>query len=325
MGRLSKFESKMDKAFDNAAGSMFKSPISPVQMTKRAEKEMQREKLVSAGVEHAPTLYNILVNPDDDEKLSGYYPTLAGEMETYLKGKAGESGLHMDGHPLVRFIVDDKLKSGKFDVIAENVSASIIQQLREEEMQRYGIDDYAPQGRQAAPRGQQMPAGRQPNAPRPQERDDLYEEPYPQAAGFDDRGYGEEGADDAYFAAQEEPAAYPPARTQYQEPVAKPAQRSTRDFGSSRASLYNMSTGDIYNLEGMHIRIGRDQNNDIVIRDKNVSRTHAEIVLRDGIWLLNDLGSTNGSFLNDREISQVELRDGDMLTFGMTNFEFREG
>ena len=107
MGRLSKFESKMDKAFENAAGSMFKSPISPVQMTKRAEKEMHREKLVSAGVQHAPTLYNILVNPEDDEKLSGYYPTLAGEMETYLKGKADESDLHMDGHPLVRFIVDD--------------------------------------------------------------------------------------------------------------------------------------------------------------------------------------------------------------------------
>ena len=140
MGRLSQFEGKIDRAFDNAAGSMFKSPVSPVQMTKRAEKEMYREKLVSAGVQHAPTLFNILVNPVDDEKLSGFYPTLAGEMETYLKGKADEGGLHMDGSPLVRFIVDDKLKSGKFDVIAENVSASIIQQLRMEEMQRYGLD-----------------------------------------------------------------------------------------------------------------------------------------------------------------------------------------
>ena len=279
MGRLSQFEGKIDRAFDNAAGSMFKSPVSPVQMTKRAEKEMYREKLVSAGVQHAPTLFNILVNPVDDEKLSGFYPTLAGEMETYLKGKADEEGLHMDGSPLVRFIVDDKLKSGKFDVIAENVSASIIQQLRMEEMQRYGLD--------ARDRG----------------RDYEAEPPYDTYDTSDE---------DAYFAAQDEDGELAPQDLApgYQPPL---------------ASLYNINTGETFNLDGVQVRIGRDRANDIVIRDPNVSRTHAEIVLRDGYWMLNDLGSTNGTFLNDKEIAQVDLCDGDLLTFGMTNFEFREG
>ncbi|MDO4851410.1 MAG: DUF3662 and FHA domain-containing protein [Actinomycetota bacterium] len=279
MGRLSQFEGKIDRAFDNAAGSMFKSPVSPVQMTKRAEKEMYREKLVSAGVQHAPTLFNILVNPVDDEKLSGFYPTLAGEMETYLKGKADEGGLHMDGSPLVRFIVDDKLKSGKFDVIAENVSASIIQQLRMEEMQRYGLD--------ARDRG----------------RDYEAEPPYDTYDTSDE---------DAYFAAQDEGGELAPQDLApgYQPPL---------------ASLYNINTGETFNLDGVQVRIGRDRANDIVIRDPNVSRTHAEIVLRDGYWMLNDLGSTNGTFLNDKEIAQVDLCDGDLLTFGMTNFEFREG
>ena len=228
MGRLSKFESKMDKAFENAAGSMFKSPISPVQMTKRAEKEMHREKLVSAGVQHAPTLYNILVNPEDDEKLSGYYPTLAGEMETYLKGKADESDLHMDGHPLVRFIVDDKLKSGKFDVIAESVSASIVQQLREEEMERYGITDYNPQARQSAQPYNQAPAPspqqpyRRPQAnarqQRPYPNQDGYDDYYPETDAFE-HGADEEAQDDAYFAAQERPDdGYGSQQPEYQQP-----------------------------------------------------------------------------------------------------------
>ena len=84
---------------------------------------MRREKMVGAGKQYAPTLYTVLVNPDDDRRLFGYYPTLAGETETYLAAKASEQGLTMDGQPLVRFIVDEGLKHGKFDVIAEAVAA----------------------------------------------------------------------------------------------------------------------------------------------------------------------------------------------------------
>jgi hypothetical protein len=92
---------------EGAAGKMFDAPISPVQISKRAEKAMRREKMVGAGREYAPTLYTVLVNPQDDQRLFGYYPTLAGETETYLAARATEQGLLMDGQPLVRFIVDN--------------------------------------------------------------------------------------------------------------------------------------------------------------------------------------------------------------------------
>ena len=104
----------------------------------------------------------MLVNPDDDRRLMGYYPTLAGETETYLTAKASEQGLVMDGQPLVRFIVDEDLKHGKFDIIAEAVAAPIIAQLRAEEMHRYGLAA-AP-----APGGYGAPAQR-PQAPAPQQ------------------------------------------------------------------------------------------------------------------------------------------------------------
>ncbi len=139
MGFFSKFEGKMEDTFEGGASKMQKSPISPVQIMKKAEKQMRREKVVSAGKQFAPTLYTVLVNPDDDQRLFGFYPTLAGECETRLASSAAGEGLSMDGHPLVRFIVDDGLKHGKFDVIAEVVSAPIVAQLRAEEMQRYGM------------------------------------------------------------------------------------------------------------------------------------------------------------------------------------------
>ena len=136
MGFLSRFEGKMEDTFEGAADRMFDAPISPVQIAKKAEKQMRREKMVGAGKQYAPTLYTVLVNPDDDQRLFGYYPTLAGETETYLAAKAAEQGLVMDGQPLVRFIVDDSLKHGKFEIIAEAVAAPIIAQLRQEEMER---------------------------------------------------------------------------------------------------------------------------------------------------------------------------------------------
>ena len=159
MGIFSRFENKMEDTLEGAADNLSNAPISPVQIAKKAEKQMRREKMVGAGKQYAPTLYTVLVNPDDDRRLFGYYPTLAGETETYLMGKAGQEGLVMDGHPLVRFVVDDSLKHGKFDIIAEAVAAPIVEQLRQEEMARYGI---AAQPQYGAVYGQQAPIQQEP-------------------------------------------------------------------------------------------------------------------------------------------------------------------
>ena len=171
MGFFSRFENKMEDAVEGTANRLSKSPISPVQISKQCEKQMTRNKMVGAGKQYAPTLYTVLVNPDDDARLFSFYPTLAGEIETTIRAKAGQIGLFMDGQPLVRFIVDDNLKHGKFDVIAEVVAAGIVTQLRAEEMERYGLTPAANQRRQQAAQGQrpqqstQAPAGYGDDAP----------------------------------------------------------------------------------------------------------------------------------------------------------------
>lgn len=216
MGFFSKFEGKMEDTFEGAAGKMQKSPISPVQIMKKAEKQMRREKVVSAGKQFAPTLYTVLVNPDDDQRLFGFYPTLAGECETRLASSAASEGLSMDGHPLVRFIVDDGLKHGKFDVIAEVVSAPIVAQLRAEEMQRYGMGGAVGAAAHAAAYGDPAAA----NHPEPQAAPQYSPQPAPADAAFsvpnvqNDYGqqiFGMPGAQAGAFPdVQAAPAAKPP-------------------------------------------------------------------------------------------------------------------
>ena len=64
------------------------------------------------------------------------------------------------------------------------------------------------------------------------------------------------------------------------------------------------------------ITIGRLPDNSIQIDEASVSSHHAEIVLERGEYHLHDLGSTNGTFVNDEQVTAVLLNQGDMLRFG---------
>jgi hypothetical protein len=71
------------------------------------------------------------------------------------------------------------------------------------------------------------------------------------------------------------------------------------------------------------VTIGRSRQCDIVLNDPNVSRQHAEIRPRGGSWVLNDLGSTNGSLLNGRRIEAPEqVRPGDEIEIGTSSIRF---
>jgi Protein of unknown function (DUF3662)/FHA domain len=69
--------------------------------------------------------------------------------------------------------------------------------------------------------------------------------------------------------------------------------------------------------------LGRSRQCDVVINDPNVSREHAEIRPRGGSWVLSDLGSTNGSSLNGRQIDGTEVvRPGDQIELGTSVITF---
>lgn len=62
--------------------------------------------------------------------------------------------------------------------------------------------------------------------------------------------------------------------------------------------------------------VGRSSRCDVVLADVTVSRRHARLLRRDGSWVLQDLSSTNGSYLNGQRVGRCELRPGDQLGFG---------
>jgi len=68
--------------------------------------------------------------------------------------------------------------------------------------------------------------------------------------------------------------------------------------------------------------IGRASACNIRIADAGVSSKHAKIWCEDGQYFLMDLGSTNGTFVNDRDVDRERLKDGDLITFGMTRASF---
>ena len=71
--------------------------------------------------------------------------------------------------------------------------------------------------------------------------------------------------------------------------------------------------------------IGRERTpGGIVLHDPNVSRRHAELTYDGRVWRIHDLGSTNGTLVNDVDIDSCVLRDGDLITLGLLNLEFRE-
>ena len=78
-------------------------------------------------------------------------------------------------------------------------------------------------------------------------------------------------------------------------------------------------------LEGIGSRpfvVGRSREADLILSDDTVSRRHAQIVRTTDGFMLADLGSTNGTWLGDRRVGQVEVAVGDSIVVGDVPLRF---
>src|SRR6185503_4656993 len=65
------------------------------------------------------------------------------------------------------------------------------------------------------------------------------------------------------------------------------------------------------------INVGRVQGNDLMLPKGNVSKRHARLLFRDGRFIVTDLKSTNGTYVNGRKIAQATIvREGDKIYIG---------
>ncbi len=328
MNFLNIFEDRVAGIFGAA-----QAPFSFKKLAKQAAREMEDQTLVINGVNTAPALYTVLIAADDDQLLAPYYSQLASEVTEFVRAQAEKKRYRFVGTPLVRFMIDPSLKPGKFSVFAENVDAPTLARLYEEE--------------RAYLKGASGKATPTP-APMPASVPSSAAGAVPVANPALDAAFSPASAQVAGAAEVADPFA--PAPTPIPVPQTMTREQLAGMGGAAAATgagiaaagaahmapakpaaparplaqLVDVVTGDTYELTSARATVGRERSvADVVLRDPNVSRRHAELTFTGSDWSIEDLNSTNGTMVNNRRITRCPLRNGDVLTFGLSTFEFR--
>jgi predicted component of type VI protein secretion system len=245
---------------------VFRSPVQPAELARACAREMDRRKKLGVGKVYAPTMYSVLLSPKDGDALGGFADTLGGELATYLVSYARERDYQLATRPVVRFLIDDELKLGRFMVIGELLSPEEI----------------------AAETG---------------EPDDSFFDPE--------------------AAARPAPA---PQRTAV-VPAIFDADANAPAPTHGASALATLTVPGIaldMALSGDRHVIGRLKACDICLSDANTSREHAALEREGSGWALVDLGSTNGTLVNGERADRVRLRDGDIITIGISELAYHE-
>lgn len=467
MNLIKTFEDRMNSVF-GAGATGVTSPFSLRKLAKRAAKEMEAETFDIDGIATAPALYTILVSEQDDANIRSLYLRLIQEISSFIEAKAQSKSYVFTGKPLIRFMVDPGLKSGKFAVFAENVDAFTLSRLRAEEDAFFqgslGLGGAASEQLENSKSSEpvNMDAHVSAGAAQPAQAfatpvrdvaspdDSVSARPLPSidanaaqdkgltqtpaqtpfrdasasavnaSAGSVDRavaaGAFARAAQDAYAAdmpfvpagpKQNEIPAAAPASFYRRGVVPIPDETSAGDFaplvgnqnfdpsrgldvlpgdyaemagasyanapyanesfapqvvarnnsphvplvnlrpsardaysaetkrggrpasnaqkGYAQCLLIDRQTGETYSVEAPSAIIGRERASaQVVLHDPNVSRNHAELVFDGQAWSIHDLGSTNGTQVNNLMVDASVLHDGDVITVALTNLEFRE-
>ena len=92
----------------------------------------------------------------------------------------------------------------------------------------------------------------------------------------------------------------------------------------SSGSAWLVINKQVIPLNQIVTSIGRRLDNDVVIQDQNVSRRHAEIRYENNHFVLYDLNSTGGTYVNNKQIEKVALKMGDVVVLAIVPFVFVE-
>ncbi len=83
--------------------------------------------------------------------------------------------------------------------------------------------------------------------------------------------------------------------------------------------------GKQFELASDHVSVGRDAANPVRLHDTEVSRRHAEFRQVEGGYVVVDIGSANGTFVNNQKVQEALLQAGDQVVFGQTTLVYSTG
>jgi hypothetical protein len=241
---LRDFERRLEGLVEGFFAKAFRSGLQPIELAKRALREMEAGHTVGVRDVWAPNRYTFTLSTADHERFAQAEGAIAQELRQLIRDGANERGWKLVGPAEVTFETDPSLGRGEFRCEAA-----------------------------------------------------LVEGPDRPMTGEMQRVAAEQAA----------------------------AEPSAESGPSVLALLENGRPSETFVLDKDVMTIGRLREADVVLQDPGASRQHAEIRRTPQGYVLADLGSTNGTMVNEATVSERLLQEGDRITIGRTVLEFRRG
>ena len=287
MGPLAAVERFLERLFERQSARIFKTAIRPVQVLRRLERVMEGARSRDGGRTVVPHRFVVRLQPDDLAALRASTPSLAADLADGALAFARSHGYTLLDRPVVAIRSDPAVDAGDIAVDASDWGSTSDE--RDEADGGSGAD-LDRRGVAGGRSGDVDPVVAE-VGPVANGGDVLYKD---DPAGQPGRGMAL-GDRTAVFVV---PGIDGPHATI----------REIRPDQSNRSIAF----------DGRPLTIGRATDNGLVLRDGRASRHHARIDARRGSLVLSDLGSTNGSYVNDRRVESIALGEGDRIRVGTT-------
>jgi len=305
-------EHRIESLFEGIFGRAFRSHVQPVEIARKLVKEMDDHRSVSISRIYVPNEYALYLAPRDREQFRGYEASLLVELADYLAEHARREGYTLLSPPRVLLEEDEDLAVGEFGIATRVVQAPQLA------------------GRPEAPPA----AARAPAPPAPAPPTSVT--PIPAEPTSAEEGEAVVTPEPPVDAPVVPPPVVPPpveagGTRVFESPQAVPDPQAAELTGvvplppppTPRAVL--TSGGHRFELVDGVAVVGRTKDCDVTLADDaSVSRRHAEIRPDGRSFWIADLGSTNGTEVNGKRVSRLELRSGDRITIGQTTLVFEQ-
>jgi hypothetical protein len=290
MGVLQRFEKRLGGLVEGGFARLFHGRVEPVELAAALARDADNNKAVGPQRVLVPNIYDIDLSHSDFDRLAPYAITLGDELAVMVSEHAAEQGYSFVGPVAVTLHEEPSLSTGSFR-ISSRVEAGPDGPARMAEPDRSNVAVHPPL-RSAAP---VFPPSRA--APVPEVQPAA---PAPPAA------------------------APPPAPVDPPSVSADPAMTTVlRPTPPPTFGRLVLADGTEAAIDQPEVILGRGADADIRITDASVSRRHARVTVVGRVLTIEDLGSTNGTFHNGRQIGRATLSDGDEVKLGASTVLFR--
>ena len=297
MNALRTFENMIAGLVEGTFGRVFKAEVRPMELARKLAREMDENRTTSVSRVYAPNEYSVWLSPRDRARYEGVEHEVIDELCAYLLEHARGEDLALPSRPRITFYTDEQLQLGEFGIEARLTKAEEGGDRSREggDRSREGGED-GPERSRGSARGPGAPEGRAP------------------AVGTAVPG-------DVSGAAYEEQDEVGNTMIFSNSERIRDAVEQTGTRRRSKALL--VVSGRRLLLAPRGAVIGRSRECDVVLDDSSVSRRHAELRPRGGVWSIEDLGSTNGVRVNGLAVDGAQdLRSGDRVEMGSTEMLF---